>query len=653
MKGRILQVNILEESVSPRITIALILLSFAGVADAAEPAKIDLEARFKDTVRPFLASYCVSCHSGEKAPALFDLSRYTTPASVAEDHLKWALLLEKLNAKEMPPATSPKQPADEARQRVVDWVDALLKNEARKNAGDPGVVLARRLSNSEYNYTIRDLTGVDIRPTREFPVDPSNMAGFDNSGESLSMSPTLVNKYLQAAREVADHLILKPTGIAFAPHLALVETDRDRYCINQIIDFYNRQITDYSDYFLTAWRYKHRVQLGKPKASLGDFAAEYNLSPKYLATVWSALETKEDIGPLATLQAMWKTLAVPKGNQPYFAKPGTDVMRDWVVELRHKIATRVRMIENAITDGVAIQQPFLMWRNWQYARNRRNFDRRALQVEGEEPVDIGQQIMRPVAGRDTATMIPLPEIPDPDLHVPAGQRQRYEAAFAKFASVFPDTFYVSERGRYFPYAERATDVGRHLSAGFHNNMGYFRDDQPLYELILDERQKKELDGHWRDLDFVAGGLDRTYTQFYLAGESGAARADALEGGLTSIDVQGIFSEEKISKTKEFYLGRLRPNNPLAVEAVEQHFAWVNENFRWLEKARVESEPIHLAEMSKFAARAYRRPLSQAERDGLLSFYTSSREENGLTHEEAMRDMVVRVLMSPHFLYRLD
>ena len=109
---------------------------------------------------------------------------------------------------------------------MIAWINALLRNEAQKNAGDPGIVLARRLSNSEYNYTIRDLTGVDIRPTREFPVDPANPAGFDNSGESLSMSPALLNKYLQAARDVANHMVLKPDGIAFAPHLVLVETDR-------------------------------------------------------------------------------------------------------------------------------------------------------------------------------------------------------------------------------------------------------------------------------------------------------------------------------------------------------------------------------------------------------------------------------------------
>ena len=144
----------------------------------------------------------------------------------------------------------------------------MRTSEAQKNAGDPGLVLARRLSNAEYNYTIRDLTGVDIRPTREFPVDPANTAGFDNSGESLTMSPALLNKYLQAAREVANHMVLTPDGFDFAPHPMLVETDREKYAIKRIVDFYERQPTDYADYFQAAWRFKHRSALGKPKATL-------------------------------------------------------------------------------------------------------------------------------------------------------------------------------------------------------------------------------------------------------------------------------------------------------------------------------------------------------------------------------------------------
>src|SRR5207247_1290569 len=130
-------------------------------------------------------------------------------------------VLDRLRADEMPPEDAPRRPAPEERAEVVAWLGELRDDVARRHAGDPGTVLARRLSNAEFDDTIRDLTGVDIRPTREFPVDPANEAGFDNSGESLTMSPALVKKYLAAARLVADHLVLKPKGFVFGPHTSV------------------------------------------------------------------------------------------------------------------------------------------------------------------------------------------------------------------------------------------------------------------------------------------------------------------------------------------------------------------------------------------------------------------------------------------------
>jgi mono/diheme cytochrome c family protein len=308
---------------SIRIAIIILSLATAGEPAAASDSKeAELNLRFTQTVRPFLAAYCVGCHGGAKPVAQFDLGSYSSLAAVVRDEPRWELVLGRLSAKVMPPSTV-KQPPPEARQAVIDWIGAVRMNEARKTAGDPGVVLARRLSNAEYDYTIRDLTGVDIRPAREFPVDPANPAGFDNSGESLGMSPFLLNKYLQAAREVANHMVLKPAGIAFAPNLVLAETDRDQYCVTQIVDFYHRQDTDYADYFQAAWRYKYRVSLGKPNAALAGFAAASKLSPKYLTTIWRTLQdSKEEIGPLAKLQTMWRNLPAPKGNQAEISRAG-------------------------------------------------------------------------------------------------------------------------------------------------------------------------------------------------------------------------------------------------------------------------------------------------------------------------------------------
>jgi len=641
---------------SSATAIFLLLSALTIRAATPDPTELDLEHRFVETVRPFVMTYCIACHSGEKPMAQFDLGQHSDLRAVVQDHRHWSLVLEKLTAKQMPPPQA-MQPASDARQMVIAWIDAVLKNEARKNAGDPGLVLARRLSNAEYNYTIRDLTGVDIRPTREFPVDPANPAGFDNSGESLAMSPALLNKYLQAAREVANHLVLKPNGLAFASHPMLVETDRDKYCVSQIVNFYQRQAIDYSDYFQTAWRFKHRAALGKPKATLADLAAESKVSPKYLATVWRTLEgTREEVGPTAKLQAMWRELPAPKSNQPEFARDGCNRMRDFVVQLRRKLEPRFPGL--TVKGMRATSQPFLMWKNRQYATHRMDYDRDALQVEGEArivqtdstPKNKGaaeNDIVDEEAAERLRNRLPN----DPDLRVPAGQRARYEAAFARFCAVFPDAFYISERGR--NYLDPTKDKGRLLSAGFHNLMGYFRDDLPLYELILDEKGQKELDALWQELDFVASGNIRTYVQFYF-NEAGEAHGRGPESGALRPPDKEVNSEVMIQQVKDSYLAKARASsNETAVQAIEDHFQFVNVGIRWVERARIESEPRHLEVLQRFAARAYRRPLSQGERADLLAFYRSLRNKSGLDHEEAMRDSVVSILMSPDFCYRMD
>ncbi len=55
--------------------------------------------------------------------------------------------------------------------------------------------MLRRLSNAEYTYTLRDLTGVDsLDPAREFPVDGAAGEGFTNTGNALVMSPALAHE---------------------------------------------------------------------------------------------------------------------------------------------------------------------------------------------------------------------------------------------------------------------------------------------------------------------------------------------------------------------------------------------------------------------------------------------------------------------------
>jgi len=629
------------------------LLAFSAISAVAATPPI-LDRQFEQTVKPFVAKYCIGCHSGQTPAAQFDLKSYTTMDTVTRDYPRWAQVLERLTANEMPPKPIPPPPA-EARQGVIDWIRAVRAEEMRKNAGDPGLVLARRLSNAEYNYTIRDLTGQDIQPTREFPVDPANPAGFDNSGESLTMSSALLNKYLQAARGVGDHMVLSPDGIDFAPHPMLVETDREKYAIQRIVSFYHRQPTDYADYFQAAWRYKYRAVLGKPAATLNSIAADSKISAKYLPMVWRILQEKDAVGPIAKLQTMWQGLPAPGESKEDVLRAKCVEMRDFVVKIRQHTAMQFAA---PIVKGLpAGSQPLLNWKLKEFAAHRRDSDPADLLNDDDPPPAVPAIPKYPGLHREAAprwaALSAKARAGDPDLVVPHAERARYEAAFSRFASVFPDTFYVQERGRYFP--DDSEDKGRLLSAGYHNTMGYYRDDTPLSELILDEKGQKELERLWNEFDYIGRYTEHTWVQYFF-NQSGEVQGKGAESGTARPTDHEITDAAVIMGMKEAYLAKAAAdpsNDPIAAEAIRDHFDRVNSTLRSLEKERTDAEPKHLEALLKFATRAYRRPLTKAERDDLLAYYHSLRDKSQLSHEDAIRDTVVSVLMSPDFLYRID
>jgi len=603
---------------------------------AADRVERDLERGFSQTVHPFLDTYCFGCHGAEKQKGKLDLRPYSNLEAVANDYRRWEMVLAKLKAQEMPPEEAKRQPPADSRQRVMDWIEAMRKHEAQRNAGDPGPVLARRLSNAEYDYTIRDLTGVDIRPAREFPVDPANEAGFDNSGESLSMSPALLKKQLEAARHVAEHLVLKPDGFDFAPDPVVSESDRDKYSVKRIVDFYQQHSTNYADYFLAAWRFKHRVALGKPRSTLANFASEAKVSPKYLGLVWSTLTAApEKIGPGASLQSMWQQLPVLRGNEPDLARTNCEAMRDFVLDVRQRLAPH---FENLAVRGIAAgSQPFVLWKDRQYATNR-------LRWAG----DIAQG--SPKAKEEG----PNDPTVEKALTVPA-DKTAYEAALRRFCALFPDAFYVAERGLIF-LKEDKESKGRLLSAGFHLMTGYFRDDAPLYSLLLDERQQRELDRLWDEFHFVTLDPVRQYKDFIFFERAEPPRFMwGAEFDFARSEDKTSTSETRIKQLGEAYLAKARKNGAdnAEIEAIEDYFKTISIEIRRVEQAQRAAEPKHLETLQTFAERAYRRPLSQAERDDLLLFYKTLREKEGLGHEDALRDTIASVLVSPFFCYRVD
>ena len=161
---------------------------------------------FQQTVLPVLSKNCFSCHSDRVRSGGLSLEAFRNdPALITQKPEVWAKMLDKVKAGTMPPR--PLAPlAPEESGAITGWIQRLGASvglSANVSADiDPGRVTARRLNRAEYNNTIRDLLGVSLRPADEFPIDDSGY-GFDNIGDVLSMSPMLMEKYMNAARSVS------------------------------------------------------------------------------------------------------------------------------------------------------------------------------------------------------------------------------------------------------------------------------------------------------------------------------------------------------------------------------------------------------------------------------------------------------------------
>ncbi len=169
----------------------------------AKPAPAD---DFSRDVRPFLEKHCVACHNPEKRKADLILTAYKDELSVVKNRTVWQAVAKMVHSGEMPPESRPR-PASADVERFGKAVAAIFERADRSGKRDPGHVTIRRLNRAEYNNTIRDLVGVDFQPAEDFPSDDVGY-GFDNIGDVLSLSPFLMERYLNAAEGIVQRAVL-------------------------------------------------------------------------------------------------------------------------------------------------------------------------------------------------------------------------------------------------------------------------------------------------------------------------------------------------------------------------------------------------------------------------------------------------------------
>jgi len=201
--------------------LALPLLLAGGRARAADGAP-----SVPDSAAPFIATNCRGCHNAVLKNAGLNFDAHPLPASLETSPEIWEKVVEKLQTRQMPPPPLPR-PDPVQTDAVVRWLEGELQAQEARRPPNPGRVTARRLNRTEYDNTVRDLLGVNLRPGDAFPHDDAGY-GFDNIGDVLSVSPVLLEKYLKAAETVSRAALfgpdpLKPTLTRLQPMGAKIE----------------------------------------------------------------------------------------------------------------------------------------------------------------------------------------------------------------------------------------------------------------------------------------------------------------------------------------------------------------------------------------------------------------------------------------------
>lgn len=190
--------------------IGICLLAFLWCAPGVFADEIPQgEAGYAAKVKPFLETYCISCHGPDKSKGSITLHTLDGAFELEQDLERWEDILEVLRYKEMPPEDE-KQPSGEDREAIKNWVDLGLREYVRKASEVAPVPMARRLTNFEYQNTMRDLLGLELDFTKNLPEDPKKPYYFNNTAEFMLLGPEQIDRYLENARRAMASVIVDP-----------------------------------------------------------------------------------------------------------------------------------------------------------------------------------------------------------------------------------------------------------------------------------------------------------------------------------------------------------------------------------------------------------------------------------------------------------
>ena len=219
----------------------------AGSAGAGEAAEF----------RAVLDRYCTTCHSDRLRTAGLTLESLDL-AHVGSGAETWEKVVRKLRAREMPPPRRPR-PDDATYARFVGWVEGELDVAARANP-NPGAETIHRLNRTEYTNAVRDLLALEIDGRELLPADDQSY-GFDNIADVLSLSTSLLERYMLAAGKIAQLAVGSPSIRKTTASYSTSPVLRQHYRMSELHPFGTRGGFATRHYFPVDGEYEIRVTL--------------------------------------------------------------------------------------------------------------------------------------------------------------------------------------------------------------------------------------------------------------------------------------------------------------------------------------------------------------------------------------------------------
>jgi hypothetical protein len=292
------------------------------IALAAVLASASSLGAFDSAALPILQQYCFTCHGDAASVAGLSLERISKQESIAASFQQWEKVAEALEKRKMPPAGMP-QPSDEQRAQAAASIRSELAAYTSKHAGDPGEVTIRQLTSAEYEYTVEDLTGLDLDLARIFQGEAVGGEGFSNFGSVQFMADAKLELYLAAAKQIADHAVVGAGPLSFFvdPGLSGAELS----AVDRITRIYEQNgfraasgeggrpfgMDRYGQAFFVAWQYKHRQALGLGDATIASLAKKEGVSARFVEHVWSVMNAAAPSYPTSKIVDLWRALPAP------------------------------------------------------------------------------------------------------------------------------------------------------------------------------------------------------------------------------------------------------------------------------------------------------------------------------------------------------